>query len=146
MHSKKIRSIGRPEIRKPKSQINCGTKEQMKIFFRRCWVESPLEAFSGSLKTALKRRRYNDRIFNWSLPPLKLKKSSGSTQLKIGAAVVAQRWSTCLRSRALEAEGSNPTGCWAFFLLLLSISSLSLPAFLHQWSVLNQVPQKEVHL
>ena len=32
------------------------------------------------------------------------------------------------------------------FLLLLSISSLSLPTYLDLWSVLNQVPQKEVHL
>ena len=32
---------------------------------------------------------------------------------------------------------SNPVGCRAFFLLLLSV-----PTFLHQWSVLNQVPQR----
>ena len=32
------------------------------------------------------------------------------------------------------------------FFLSLSISSLSLPIFIPQWSVHNQVPQKEVHL
>ena len=35
---------------------------------------------------------------------------------------------------------SNPLGA-ALFLLLLSF-----PTFLHQWSVLNQVPHKEVNL
>ena len=38
--------------------------------------------------------------------------------------------------RNQEVVGSNPPGCCAFFLLLLSF-----PTFLHQWSVLNQVPQ-----
>ena len=40
-------------------------------------------------------------------------------------------------TRTLEVVGSNTPG---FFLLL------SLHTFLHQWSVLNKVPQKEVHL
>ena len=35
----------------------------------------------------------------------------------------------------LEVMGLNPAGCRAFFFFQ------SLPAFLHQWSVLNQVPQ-----
>ena len=37
-----------------------------------------------------------------------------------------------------EVVGSNPAGCWAFFLLLLSF-----PTSLHHWSVLNQVPQRD---
>ena len=45
----------------------------------------------------------------------------------------------------VEVVGSNNAGGWAFF-LLLSVSSLSHPSFLHQWSVLNQVPQKEAPL
>ena len=106
MHSKKIRSFGRSQTRKPKSQINCRKKEQMRICFRRCWFESPPEAFSGSLKTALKRLRYNDRISYWSLPPLKLIKSSGLTQLKLGAAVVAE---------LLRPKVQIPPGAGLFF-------------------------------
>ena len=46
------------------------------------------------------------------------------------------RWTTVKRTpRNQEVVGSNPAGCWAFFLLLF------LPTFLHQWSVLNQVTQ-----
>ena len=49
-------------------------------------------------------------------------------------AVEAQRLSTRLRSKTLEVVGSNPTGCWAIFLFFFLF-------LLHQWSVLNQVPQ-----
>ena len=42
-----------------------------------------------------------------------------------------------LTSRYLEVVGSNPARVMGFFLLLLQ----SRPTFLHQWSVLNQVPQ-----
>ena len=34
----------------------------------------------------------------------------------------------------MEVVGSNPAGCWAFFLFFF-------PTSLHQWSVLNQVPE-----
>ena len=61
-------------------------------------------------------------------------------------AVVARWWSTRRRSKSLEGHGFESGLVLCFFLLLLSISSVSLPTFLHLWSVLNQVSQKEVHL
>ena len=68
-----------------------------------------------------------------------------STSLKVGFGCGTAVEHT---PRNLDVVGSNPAGCWAFLflLLLLSISSLSLPTFLHHWIVLNQVPQKEIHL
>ena len=46
--------------------------------------------------------------------------------------------------RNLEVMGSNPPGYWAFSsssFFSFHFFSLSLPTLLHQWSVLNQVPQ-----
>ena len=50
---------------------------------------------------------------------------------KLGTAVVAQRWSTCLQSKTFEVVGSIPTSYRVIF------SSLSIP----QKRVFNQVPQ-----
>ena len=47
----------------------------------------------------------------------------------------------------LVVVGSNPARCWLFFsFFFFFLFFLSLPTFLHQCSVLNQVPQKEEHL
>ena len=83
-----------------------------------------------------------------NLVPVKLKVSNPVCIMFHSSwrAVVAQWWSTRLRSKSLEGHGFESGLVLCFFLLLLLISSVSLPTFLHQWSVLNQVPQKEVHL
>ena len=59
-------------------------------------------------------------------------------------------YSTAVENTPAE---QNSSGCGFasrqvhfFLILLLLIYYLSLPTFLYQWSVLNPVPQKEVHL